>query len=65
MMTKIDSEGITRIASLMLRRHVPATRIEAMALVRRHLGAYDANGEALYAGVDAYFSEGVVGQARH
>lgn len=55
MLTRIDAEGVTRIAALQLQRTKPATRSEAFAQLQRCLGVYDLDGNALEAGVDQYF----------
>ncbi len=52
----IDIKGLSRIVDLELGRLVPGTREEAMKAMKDRIGVYDLQGEAIEAGVDAYFS---------
>jgi len=52
----IDSKGLSRIVSLELSRMHPATREEAQKAMSGRVGAYDLDGTAIKAGIDAYFA---------
>ncbi|WP_417461895.1 hypothetical protein [Kordiimonas sp.] len=53
----IDSAGLRRLVSLELNRLHPSTREEAHQAMTGRMGAYDTNGDAIEASINAYFAE--------
>ncbi|WP_417450215.1 hypothetical protein [Kordiimonas sp.] len=52
----IDSAGLRRLVSLELNRLHPRTREEAHRAMTGRMGAYDTDGDAIDASIDAYFA---------
>lgn len=53
----IDSAGLRRLVSLELNKLHPSTREEAYRVMSGRMGAYDTNGDAIEAGINAYFAD--------
>ncbi len=54
-MSKIDLEGVTRIATRYLTTNPPKDRSQAMDALIERFGAYDQDRDSLVAGLDAYY----------
>ncbi|WP_262691411.1 hypothetical protein [Kordiimonas aestuarii] len=52
----VDSAGLRRLVSFELNRLHPRTREEAHRAMTGRMGAYDTDGDAIEASIDAYFA---------
>ncbi len=55
MVSRLDMDGMTRVAAAHLARRNPRNRSEALDLLVRSFSAYDVDPLTLEAGVDQYF----------
>ncbi|WP_374764567.1 hypothetical protein [Yunchengibacter salinarum] len=57
----LNDQGLKRVANLLLERHKPQSREDALRYLNRGMGAYDRDGLMLRAHVDAFFRNSAAG----